>query len=363
MRYKFMLLLILCSATIGAQVLVNAVPPYGNFNIDQMHQVTLTNYGSNQELGFVRSYLSDGDDELIQVVSDVVNISPGQTVQSYQISWFTNILFAQHPAAIVFQNTGNLIPGDYLICYEFVSLEDNSIRGEFCQEFTEGQFVDFELLSPYDGEEIFTQTPFLSWEPYWPLLNGGNFDYWIVLKEVYPGQSPLEAMAANPVYYTQELGVNTMIYSSINQPLVVGERYVWQVHVVNRASGNVMNSTSIWAFQILGPFDPNSPGNPEVTPSFPLISSHPVAVIYLNRGPNFKFAYDNWEQRKKLEYRIYPVGEQELEVPNLPQIDLVTGLNTVDLNLLNLPQITPDTDYYLEIRESERVFLMTLMVR
>ena len=67
------------------------------------------------------------------------------------------------------------------------------------------------------------------------------------------------------------------------------------------------------------------------------------------------FGYDNWIGEKELRYRLAPLdGDRSLQIMDLPKIDLVGGLNQLEIDCEKLG-LKSGQKYSLEITDSKGV--------
>lgn len=85
------------------------------------------------------------------------------------------------------------------------------------------------LVSIPDGANVTFDTPTFSWTPVVSSI-GGTFEYDILLVEVYPEQTPLQALNSNRAHMQETLVAQTVLpYTLQYLPLEEGATYAWRV--------------------------------------------------------------------------------------------------------------------------------------
>ena len=347
--------------SLKGQVTITVPPNFDNFEIENIYQATISNIGPTAIDGRLHVYLRGNEGAVVEAFTSAIHLPAGYVMNSYEIPWSSQLNYGVTNTAQRLQNSGMLLPGEYIYCYEFISLADKQILGQYCQEASNSNLLNFELIHPADGAELSFLNPLLSWEPYWSFGNLDAAKYLLSLKHCRKGQPPHEAMSVNPIYYKGDLNVNNLFYAGNTAALEVGEQYVWQVHAIDRR-GNIIASTSIWTFTIVDD-DPNILQPIDKEASFPLISTHSTAVSYLNTGSKIRFAYDNWEHRAQLDYTIHSIEVNNTRLKELPEVNLIPGMNTIELDVERIRGMKKGASYELEIREDSKVYKMILIVK
>lgn len=362
-KYFSLILGILSMWTISlnGQVTITVPPNFDDFEIEDIYQATISNIGPTAVDGRLHVYLRGNEGAVVEAFTSAIHIPAGYVMNSYEIPWSSQLNYGMTNAARRLQSSGILIPGEYIYCYEFISLADKQVLGQYCQEASNSNLLNFELIHPANGAKLNSLNPLLTWEPYWSFGNLDVAEYLLNLKHCRKGQAPYEAMSVNPVYYKSDLNVNNLFYAGNTAALEVGEQYVWQVHAIDRR-GNIIASTSIWTFTIVGD-NPNTSQPIDKEVSYPLISTHSTSVSYLNTGSKIRFAYDNWEHRTQLDYSIHPIEDNKTRLKELPEVGLIPGMNTIELDLERIGGMKKGASYELEIREHSKVYKMILIVK
>jgi len=87
------------------------------------------------------------------------------------------------------------------------------------------------LLTPLPGEALSTRYPFFSWTPSSPPPVPG-FAYELVVAELLPGQTPQDAINANPAWFSRQgITATSLAYPVSGRKFVIGSSYAWQVNV------------------------------------------------------------------------------------------------------------------------------------
>ena len=355
MKIRSLILALTCMATgLSAQIMVTSPPPLGELEMGDLYNVSLTNTSGQPATGRVYLYLTDGQSEILHMESDVFSMAASETVSNLEIPWLGPIVYGSSPRALTFQSTGILSPGDYMYCFDFLEYPSDQSLGEFCQEYVQGISGNFELISPYDTEEISTLYPVLSWENYWPFTFWIGGTYSLQLKELNTAQTYTEAMSLNAVIFEASGMLSpSLLYPLAATSLEYDQPYVWQVSAIS-ASGEVLAATSIWSFEIIDPMTISNPPPEDDFNSYPLISDHSKAIVYVNQGDTLMFAYDNWNGYDSLNYDICLLSDPSVVIGNLPVIPLIHNLNTIQLDTSGVTGLLPDEEYCLIVRDGDK---------
>ncbi len=126
--------------------------------------------------------------------------------------------------------TGALPEGDYRLELDVEILSDqrfNIIPGQ--AYFTVSYPQPPQLMTPGNQTNLTMSTPVFSWSPVLT-RTASNLDYEFLLVEVFPGQSPEDAIDANRPHHEQTLmNVTSFVYTPDLYPLESGRTYAWMV--------------------------------------------------------------------------------------------------------------------------------------
>ncbi|MEO0724201.1 MAG: hypothetical protein AAFZ63_06655 [Bacteroidota bacterium] len=360
-RLIYTLALVLSLTRIYGQVSIIAPPITPPFSMSQLYEMTVTNLGGEPVAGQLSTVLFEiGGQELLWLEATVAGLTPGATIQGQDLVW-SPPSYGSSPAAQALRLTSQLPPGEYRYCYQFVERTSGQVLGEFCQEYVAVSAVDFELVAPFDNEEILNFYPLLVWDAYWNSISSPDGTYRLRVKRRRDGQSAVEAMATNPILFRTEFLPNNLLNYPVSAPVLEeNQSYVWQV-VAIAGNGEAVANSSIWTFRI-GEREVSINSNGRSAGSFPLLSPHSKAVVYQNRGGKLRFAYDNWEGNDKLDYTIVGLGDLRERLSDLPEIALIPGLNTIELSIGQIGQFAIGRKYSLVVFDTRGTHILQVQL-
>jgi hypothetical protein len=102
------------------------------------------------------------------------------------------------------------------------------------------------LLSPKDGDTIIIPQPIFSWARSQPSLTE-QLKYEIKIVEIFSGQSILQAIQTNPVWFQRRnIKTTNLSYPNKAKAFSIGKKYAWQVTAVS--SGKVVGASEVRSF-------------------------------------------------------------------------------------------------------------------
>lgn len=209
-----------------------------NYNQGQYQmQMTYTNPANPNPVEFVYeiSLIKDGE-EIIHAVSDPVSYTPGSyTYQSFDeeprirfSSGFLDELDSEMYEQVI--RTGVLPEASYVLEVEVLPFDPfDDIISIPASVFFEIRLPQPPILiSPMDETTIPPVYSVFSWTPVIG-LPGLQFEYELLIVEVYPNQTPEQAIDANYEHFLITTQQPLFIYTHDELPLEVGSTYAWMV--------------------------------------------------------------------------------------------------------------------------------------
>ncbi len=178
---------------------------------------------------------------LIDITSNPTNFQPG--VYRYQsFDDHPQIKFPESLSEVVsvlntrlggqINRTGLLPEGMYVVTIEPVAWDAASLiptvpgTAAFFVSYAEPPF----LITPAENVTISPQFPIFSWTPVAGLTGGSSVDYELLIVEVWPNQSPQQAVLGNPPQLKIVLNEQSVFtYGQDQLPFQDGKQYAWQV--------------------------------------------------------------------------------------------------------------------------------------
>ena len=195
--------------------------------------------------------------ELARVISPPLTLGSGPVTQIFTsadiLDWAT--VYKNQQYIDVATRTGQIPEGPLQICTTVLDLKGATLASA-CATVTIVLPDPPQLIFPLNAGVIAVAQPVFQWTPVLlPPELGAS--YRIKIVEVYPGQNPATAMAANPTWYQSDIsGPPVLVYPLDGLPLDPAKQYAWQVQALD-GSGNPVtrggSASEIWIFAPGGP--------------------------------------------------------------------------------------------------------------
>jgi len=219
-----------------------SVPQPGQYNIEQLWKATIVNPDNQTYIVWLEGKVEEASHgEVFWAQSDSFALPPGTKIVKYR-----DIRVLQHRSASgyerIFEQTGALPEGNYTFTI-------------WLKPFNITDVINFQvqlpgaprLVSPKDGSTITVPQPIFTWTPPAPAPTG-RLSYEIKIVEIISGQTPLQAIQANPSWFQQQnIQVPNITYPLKAKPLDKNKTYAWQV--VALADGQSIGRSEVWMFR------------------------------------------------------------------------------------------------------------------
>lgn len=238
------------------------------------------------------------------------------------------------------ETTGHFAPGNYSICWRF---KRRGNTGEVHKCFANRINPRFRLNLIHPEDSICNLRPHFIWTG---SKTVNTSDFKIVCVELGAGQSEQEAIINNPPIVNNILHAGSQLaYPAGSADLEQGKSYAWQVFEV--AGGNILNSSDIAVFTIGCNPSNNNPPKTEKKESFAEVKANYTGKQYYFTE-DIKFSFNNSYEAKPLNYSIIEVATNN-KLANVPPIAMQKGLNRITIRKIDVPGLTKDTQYKMEI--------------
>lgn len=333
-----------------SQVMIvsNSIGLREQFMVDNLYQISIINTSNQTISGRIRGVILDRSQrEIAEIYSSPLSIEAGNSVTGKQIPWQGVPRFGRFLASQQLQETGQLIPGNYTICYQVINNQGVGLVNN-CLEQRVRPSGPPELVYPANREQVEIPNPSLTWRGPLPMPLGAEIEYRIKLVEMRKGQKPERAVVQNAPLLEQT--VHTL--SSLNYPLDAlpledGKTYAWQVQAYSNQFE--LGKTSVWEFTYKVPKEFTAARYLGINDTYrfarPSLNGH----LYKADGGYIRFAYDNRSGLTQLPYELIAFDGSGKTTYTPPTVNLSAGLNLVDLNISSL--ITSAKRLVLTIKE------------
>lgn len=202
------------------------------------------------------------------------------------------------------------------------------------------------LLSPFNDDTIQVHNPTFTWAP--AFSGAQRIAYDIIIVEQYDGQSPEQAVNANPAYYKQEnLQTTTLPYPFAAQQLKTNQWYAWRI--IARLGNTPASRSETWRFIIVEPKDDPCLPKP-IDFSFKLQENLTGAYCKVKNGQlNFYFSEKYKTKHNDLHFKIYNVHNNVVASNKTIARSYQIGNNAYTLMLTQNDATLPKGFYMLEV--------------
>lgn len=277
---------------------------------------------------------------IVTITSPVTNLGTGTYNFPKNVFAGSVFKFSNGPFSSIVNQTKGFPPGEYSFCYQFVSGDKLSgDQYENCFDAEILPLVPMTLLNPADGDKICQTRPVLSWQP--PIPFHPSMRFRLLLTEKRQGESVENLLINAPLVLLDNITSTTINYPANRPELKEGKTYCWQVLAYQ--NNIVLSKSEIWEFTI----ECKEPSKQLPNDSYRELKSLVNGNYYIaNRAISFSFV-NNYSSRK-LSYTILDPASREVNIRNLPEISLASGLNKVDIDLTEA-ELVPGKHYLLKV--------------
>ncbi len=357
MKKIFVLALMLAGLQVNSQLLVNLqLPPNGVMHKSQLWNMTITNTGATTISIHIELMFTDAINSMQVMSAATLAITAAPGVTQLNNSLLQPIQYnVLSPAYTVDASPNGLLPvGDFEVCYSFLSHYIDGVEkiAEACQELIIEPLSPPQLVYPYDQAVIETKNPQLTWLPPMPVSLFTNLKYDLDLVEIFPNQSPADAMQQNlPLFHQQGVAATTLLYP-VNAPsLELNKPYGWRI--IAKSSEMQVGQSETWIFSI----------NEFIKADNILSFDLPFAklkkddgggyAIFLNEL-RFDYLNDNADTTWNLIVYDVSVTEKKQVALTMDSIKLNPGQNLVRYDLNNITGFIHKHIYLLEVINSRK---------
>jgi hypothetical protein len=353
LRHLFMLFVVLLISHISfSQISIQPKTyPTNSFNLSELWNQVIINHGSPMDVT-LDGFILWGSQEVITISSQTITLANGvNQITQNDIYVSDKQIISVYPYYDFVYSTNTLPFGEFEICLRVKDAATQVELTRFCSLTKISPSSPPVLISPADGEEIYTTLPTFSWFPPSPILPGMNIIYDLKIVEVYNGQSAEDAIQVNnPVVHETDNPSTFYAYSMANTPLKYDTYYAWQIIAKNNilvADANssykdIIGQSEVFVF-ILRHLPTANPDECYHTIS-EQINSTPEAVFKKLRV----LFINNDNLNGNLNYEL---TDSANNVINLSEsYKLQRGANRFVFDLENIPAIKPNGTYIFTIK-------------
>ena len=240
--------------------------------------------------------------------------------------------------------------GQYNLCMKAYSAVTNELLAEECTDFEVATLAPPLLLSPENGSEIRTRNPLLIWLPPTPADPRMGIVYDLKLVQIYPNQTPYDAIVRNPaIIEPHGLKLTNLQYPANAIALEDNVKYAWKV-IARLPGGKVVGETEVWNFVKRPAADA---GEAEEYPVKNYIEMKTVKdANYVVVKDEMKIVYQ--EKYGTIEVHI-KITDAKGEEVHTEKATFNIGENRYVLNLEQIKSLKNNAYYILEISAKDRL--------
>jgi len=352
-RPAILLLMALLASETFSQPTVTFLPVNGYFfTTDQIWNFNIINT-SNQPItsNIEVSLLKNGSYPVVIAKLTNYEIKKGLNMISNSNRLLALTSYGNDATSQNFKNTGILPPGNYATCVTITNAINQTIAYS-CRELQVSSFSLPVLMTPINDATIYTGYPLLAWLPVVPTNIPGllyKLELW------HSGKGGDYKVSGN--LFETTLSENNFQYYPGLPLLETGKTYSWKVAAY---SGDFyLGSSDIWEFTV------NTTANARVgneyEDSYRIVSNETENALY-SAEDVLRIKYENIANDSVLVYSIYMVDNPDSTITDLPEIQLIRGVNKIDIDLASLETFAIDTFYILEIEDAnERKYFLRFL--
>ena len=251
-----LLLFLLLTAYLNAQVTVTAVPPGQRFTPEDLWQVTMvrnTAVAPNTPVNVSITVFDKKGNRLMEEITNTFHFIPTViSINKATLSKYKPITLNYFSSKFKTQSgsRGGIFPeGTYKVevSCNFAGTGFSEPLGKYVYIINADLAYPIQLVSVYNNDTITDTHPAFTWIPPYPLPEG-TVKYELTVSEIKANQTPRTAITENtPQYRTNIFNQNSGYYSQAAPILIKGHEYAWQVTAYNR-NGDYVSGSESWRF-------------------------------------------------------------------------------------------------------------------
>lgn len=251
-NYLLLLLVLFFGMQTRAQVSMTAqVPPEGVLVKAQLWNIVLVSVSEAPTTVKIVMRLTDIKTNQPVLTGISRNITLTKGARQLQVSDVSPVQY-EYLSNVADRSPNGLLPvGNYQACYSLYiqGVSHGDLISEDCLPFAVAPVGPPLLNTPADQSVLETFNPQFTWLPPSPANIFSNLNYELLLTEVRPGQSAVEAVQQNlPVYRLPSTNNLFANYPSSALSLDTGKQYAWTIIAKNGPA--FAAQTDVWTFRL-----------------------------------------------------------------------------------------------------------------
>lgn len=328
--YKRLILVILLFVSVPAlsQVSVQFVPELFGRSIDGLMNASIYSLKDRRSVRLNITVSEAKTGKVLSIQTQPFTIVPGLNLLPPSTVKTSRVSISNTSTGNYVRQHGYFPTGDYDYAYVIMassSSEEIIIDQNFSQEITPP--APFDLIEPYNEDQICEKRPMFTWQPSLPQVTGSL--YQLTLVEMKDKQNAVEALNYNlPIVNQKGIVTNLLMYPPVSKDLTTGKKYAWQVTVYKDQA--IINRSEVWSFKVDCTDTVSS--KLEDDNGYRDIEDLLKGNYYVAQG-SVKFAIVNSYAEQSLKYGITCITDPNQKVRALPKKKLLKGKNKVNIDL------------------------------
>ncbi|WP_443938766.1 DUF928 domain-containing protein [Pedobacter sp. MW01-1-1] len=330
LKDKLLLILLLFSINGFGQMIVQFVPEVHGNSIDGLMNARIFNNSGSQNIRLTVTVTEDKTGKVVVITTPIFRIGPGNnSIPSIAIK-SSQITTGANAVGNFIRKNGTFPQGGYN--YDFAIMSSSSSQEIIADQTYSYEVVPpapFDLIEPFNRDQICEKRPLLTWQPSLPQILGMQYE--VLLTEIKGSQSPVEALNYNlPIVNQKGVSSNMLFYPPISKELSSGKKYAWQVTAYKDQT--VINRSEVWEFKV--DCQDSISAIKDLDFGYRDIENLVKGNFYIAEG-FIRFSMINSYAEQKLRYGIVCTTDPKSKIKNLPVIKLKRGQNKVNIDLRN----------------------------
>ena len=339
-------------SNLNGQILMNLQLPSPGINIKpQLWNMSLINSSASPLSVRIEMSMSDmGNNRLVlSGVSRNIILQTGANQFTYN-DLFPITYNASNPSYQVDNNPEGFLPvGTFNICYTVLWQNNDALEkmAEECETLEIEPLSPPQLIVPADNDRISINRPLFSWMPPMPYHLINRLTYDLVLVEVKPFQTAIEAVQQNvPLFKQFNVPTSQYQYPGSLPVLDTAKLYAWQVYSKNNSMA--IAASEVWSFRV------ENPGTE------PLLSQQKSSYSKTSKQPEAAFSLVSSDLRIELQnldnvafataeiFELTSSGKRSMNPGGL-KLPINIGQNFLHIDLEKVNGIKEKVFYQLEL--------------
>ena len=241
----------LCTSNVYTQIsIILQQPPPGQLNTEHLWVFNITNSSQADYNVYIHGTAEESSEGLIfEGNTQTFTLLAGYSgpISLSDISP-VEVDYTNDDYEDILRRTGSVPEGTYEVCLFVINADNEEELNYHCITQQVIHPSPPQLISPQNETVIEDALPVFVWMP--PILTtlGNMITYNLTIMEILDGQTAIEAMEANPAWFTEEgIPATTFQYPNYADEFGQGLTYAWKVKAIS-GDALVIGESQVWSF-------------------------------------------------------------------------------------------------------------------